>query len=104
MADTDLRQEAQQKAADQIDVTDKDVTSRGLPAGELSDEDLDREVHHLHDTRHETFMAGSADALTAHTERMLELEAEYLRRSPQNAQPDPRRMRDTSRELDGRDA
>lgn len=104
MADTDLRQEAQQKAAEQIDVTDKDVTSRGLPAGELSNEDLDREVSRLHDTRHETFLNGSSDALKAHTERMLELEAEYLRRFPDRAQPDPLRVRETSREIDGRDA
>lgn len=104
MADTDLRQEAKQKATDQIDVTDKDVTSRGLPAGKLNDEDLDREVSHLHNTRHETFLNGSSNALKAHTERMLELEAEYLRRFPDRAQPDPMRVRETSREMDGRDA
>jgi len=104
MADTDLSQEADEKAAQAVDVTDKEVTRRGVPAGEISDEDLEREVTHLHETRHQTFLGGSADALKAHTERMLELEAEFLRRMPERAQPDPLRVRDTSRELDGRGA
>ena len=59
---------------------------------------------HLHETRHTTFLNGSADALKAHTERMLELESEYMLRFPIKAEPDPLRMRDTSRELDGRGA
>jgi hypothetical protein len=104
MADTDLSREAENKADVAVDVTDKQVTARGVPAGELDDGDLEREVTHLHETRHQTMLNGSADALQAHTERMLELESEYLRRFPQNAQPDPLRMRDTSRELDGRGA
>ena len=104
MADTDLSREAEEKADAAVDVTDKKVTARGVPAGELDDGDLEREVSHLHDTRHQTFLGGSADALKAHTERMLELESEFLRRFPQSAKPDPLRMRDTSRELDGRDA
>jgi hypothetical protein len=103
MADTNLRQEAEQKA-NQIDVKDKEVTRRGHPATDLSDEDLDREVTRLHETRHETFLKGSSAALKAHTERMLELESEYLIRFPDRAQPDPRRVRETSREMDGRDA
>jgi hypothetical protein len=48
----------------------------------LSDEALERELQHLHETRHDTFLHGSEDALEAHTERMLELEQEYLRRHP----------------------
>ena len=103
MARTDLTHEADKKA-DAIDVTDKKLTARGVPASELDDADLERDVTHLHETRHQTMLDGSADALKAHTERMLELEAEYLRRFPQDTAPDPRRMRDTSRELDGRDA
>ena len=78
-------------------------TAGGVPPEELADEDLEREVHHLHETRHDTFLNGSADALQAHTERMLALEAEYLRRFPDRATPDPLRMRDTSREIDGRE-
>lgn len=100
----DLHQEAEKKADATVDVTDKEVTARGVPAPELSDEDLEREVAHLHETRHQTFLNGSADALTAHTERMLELEGEYAKRFPGNTRPDPLRMRDTSRELDGRGA
>jgi hypothetical protein len=103
MADANL-QEGTARKADQVDVTDKELTGHGHPAGALGDEDLDREVTRLHETRHETFLHGSAHALKAHTERMLELEAEYLRRFPERAQPDPLRVRETSREIDGRDA
>jgi hypothetical protein len=99
-----LRREAKNKADAVIDVTDKELTARGVPASELDDSTLEREIAQLHETRHDTLVDGSADALKAHTERMLELEAEYLRRFPQSATPDPRRMRDTSRQLDGRDA
>ena len=66
---------------------------QGIPAAELSDADLVREVRHLHNTRHETFLAGSEDAFETHTRRMLELEREYLRRFPDAASPDPRRTR-----------
>ncbi|MDQ1702257.1 MAG: hypothetical protein QOF57_1509 [Frankiaceae bacterium] len=52
----------------------------GIRATELSDEDLDRELAHLHETRHDTFMTGTPAALQNHTDRMLELEAEYTRR------------------------
>ena len=69
MSDTDLASEA--KAGAVIDVSDKDVTARGRPAGELSDD---------------------------------EVEAEYVGRFPDKAAPDPLRLRDTSRESDGRDA
>ena len=104
MRGTDLTREAAHKAEAAIDVSDKQVTYRGRPAGELADEDLEREVTHLHESRHEAFLNGSSDALRAHTERMLELEAEYLRRFPARAQPDPARVRATSRVKDGRDA
>ncbi len=79
-------------------------TESGIPGAELSEEDLQRQLEHLHQTRHETFLNGSADALDAHTKRMLELEAEYARRFPDRTQPDPLRQRETSREMDGRDA
>lgn len=104
MADTDLTREAQAKADAAVDVSDKALTARGRPAGEIDDADLEREVTHLHETRHTTFLNGSADALKAHTERMLELETEFMRRFPAKAEPDPRRLRDASRALDGRDA
>lgn len=79
-------------------------TETGVRAGELSDEDLERELGHLHETRHETFLNGSDDALQAHTERMLELEGEYRRRFPQKTEPDQLRTREGSREADGRGA
>jgi hypothetical protein len=65
----------------------------GIPAPELADGDLVREVRQLHRTRHATFIEGSEDAFETHTQRMLELEREYLRRFPDAASPDPRRTR-----------
>lgn len=77
-------------------------TQEGIAASELDDSTLERELEHLHETRHETFLNGSSDALQAHTERMLELEAEYARRFPERTQPDQLRTREGSREVDGR--
>ncbi|NDL55845.1 DUF6158 family protein [Phytoactinopolyspora mesophila] len=74
----------------------------GIPAQELDDDDLRREVRHLHDTRHDTLLDGSQSALEAHTKRMLELEAEFLRRFPAETAPDPRRTRAGSRSAAGR--
>jgi hypothetical protein len=67
----------------------------GVPASDLSDEDLERELTHLHETRHETFLRGTEDALQNHTERMFALEKEYLRRFPDLVVPDPQRVRAT---------
>ena len=64
----------------------------GVPASDLAEADLVRELAHLHETRHDTFLHGSPDALDAHTNRTAELEAEYLRRHPER-EVDPRRMR-----------
>ncbi|MFL6138613.1 MAG: DUF6158 family protein [Frankiaceae bacterium] len=75
----------------------------GIPASELSDEDLDRELTHLHETRHETFLSGSTEALKHHTDRMLELEAAYAERFPERVAPDPMRVRGTSRRAAGQD-
>jgi hypothetical protein len=68
----------------------------GVPASKLSDNDLDRELAHLHETRHETFLHGTEDALETHTTRMFELEKEYLRRFPDRVMPDPNRVRASS--------
>lgn len=65
----------------------------GVPATELRDEDLERELRHLHETRSDTFFNGTQDALETHTRRMLELEAEFARRSPELVAPDPSRVR-----------
>jgi hypothetical protein len=65
----------------------------GIPPDELSDEELERDVAHLHETRHDTFLNGTDDALQAHTERMLALESEFARRFPERSKPDPARVR-----------
>jgi len=54
----------------------------GVPAGDLSDEDLQRELAQLHRTRHDTFLHAPTEALQNHSERTAELELEYLRRWP----------------------
>lgn len=74
----------------------------GVPARALSDEALDRELAHLHETRHDTFLHGSEDALAFHTARTVELEQEYLRRTPDRV-IDARRTRIGNRELSGQE-
>ena len=69
----------------------------GVDPHELSDDDVVREVTRLHETRHETFLHGSADALLNHTRRTTELEDEYLRRHPER-EIDPGRLRAGARE------
>lgn len=68
----------------------------GVPAAALREDDLIRELTHLHQTRNDTFLHGSPDSLDAHTRRSAELEAEYLRRHPER-EIDPRRMRGGAR-------
>ena len=69
---------------------------QGVPGVDLSEEDLLRELAHLHETRHTTFLHGSDDALAAHTRRTEQLEAEYLRRHPQR-EVDRERLREGAR-------
>ena len=76
---------------------------QGIDPAALADDDLRRELKHLHDTRHDTVLGGSEDALEHHTRRMLDLEAEFLRRFPQEGAPDPRRTRAGSRKEAGQD-
>jgi hypothetical protein len=64
----------------------------GIPGAELSDEDLDRELEHLHETRHDVFLHGSQQSLEHHTWRTTDLECEYLRRHPER-DVDPERLR-----------
>ena len=73
----------------------------GVPTAELAEHDLIRELAHLHETRHETFLHGSDDALAAHTRRTTELEDEYVRRHPRR-HVDPERLRSGARERSGR--
>jgi hypothetical protein len=69
----------------------------GPAPDQLSDDDLLRELHHLHATRHTTLRHGSDDALATHTRRQDELELEYLRRNPAR-EVDPNREREGARE------
>jgi hypothetical protein len=69
----------------------------GIAAVDLSDDDLVRELAQLHRTRHETFLHGSAQALVRHTERLGELESEYLNRFPAR-DVDADRLRDGARQ------
>ena len=75
----------------------------GVPPSELDDDRLRQEVEHLHETRHRTLVTGSESALQAHTERMLALEEEFLRRFPEDGAPDPMRTRAGSRDNAGQD-
>ena len=69
----------------------------GVPAVDLTDDDLVRELAQLHRTRHETLRHGSAQALVRHSERLGDLEAEYLSRFPlREVAPD--RLRSGARE------
>jgi hypothetical protein len=58
------------------------MTEHGVPASELSDEDLAAQGTQAHATRNWVFLHGTAEQFAHHTERMLELEQEYLRRFP----------------------
>jgi hypothetical protein len=69
----------------------------GIPADQLGDGDLDRELRQMWDTRAETFFGGSTSALATHTKRMLELEDEYRRRFPERVQAEELRTRAGSR-------
>jgi Family of unknown function (DUF6158) len=75
--------------------------SHGIAPEALADDDLRREVTHLHETRHDTLLGGSESALEAHTQRMLALEREFRRRFPEDSAPDPARTRAGSRERAG---
>lgn len=54
----------------------------GVPASELSDEELEAQGKSAHETRNWVFLHGSAEQFAHHTARMLELEREYVRRHP----------------------
>ncbi len=69
----------------------------GVSPDDLAEPDLLRELEHLHNTRHGTFLHGAPDALREHTARSEQLEAEYLRRHPER-EVDPARTRAGSRD------
>ncbi len=57
--------------------------AQGVPARKLTDAELERQGVQAHATRHWVFLHGTAEQFRTHTQRMLELEQEYLRRHPQ---------------------
>lgn len=69
----------------------------GIDPRELTEEDLLRELRHLHVTRTDTLRHGSEDALAHHTTRMAEMEREYMRRFPER-EVDPGRLREGARQ------
>ena len=69
----------------------------GVAAAELEDDDLRTELHSIYRTREDTFLNGSQQSLEEHTERMMELEQEFLRRFPRETEPAARRTRSGAR-------
>ena len=73
----------------------------GRPARELDDDALERQGAHAHATRNWVFLHGTAEQFQRHTDRMLELEQEYLRRHPkrtwQGAADEPAQVDEATR-------
>jgi hypothetical protein len=67
------------------------MASHGIPASDLLDEDLFRELTSLHRTRLDALRHAPEPALVVHLTRTAELEAEYLRRWPKR-EVDPDRL------------
>jgi hypothetical protein len=59
------------------------MNATGRPVEELTDDELEAQGTQAHETRNWVFLHGSAEQFANHTERMLALEQEYLRRHPQ---------------------
>ncbi len=76
----------------------------GVRGRDLTDDALKRELRHMWRTREETVMRGSAHAIAAHTNRMLELEYEFIARFPHETQAAASRTRRGSRARDGQPA
>jgi hypothetical protein len=55
---------------------------QGVPAIDLTDEDLVAELASLHRKRHEALRFAGDSPLSTHLRRTAELEQEYLRRRP----------------------
>jgi hypothetical protein len=72
------------------------IIEEGVPAPELEEHELMRELGALHRTRHDTFLHGSFQALERHSARTTELELEYLRRHPER-DVEPGRLRSGAR-------
>jgi Family of unknown function (DUF6158) len=63
----------------------------------LDDKRLERDLRRLYETREETFLHGTRQALPNHTDRMLQLEHESANRFPERTRASERRARKGSR-------
>jgi hypothetical protein len=54
--------------------------AKGIAAKDLDDDELERELRQLFETRADAFFHGTKQALERHTERMHELEREFTKR------------------------
>lgn len=70
--------------------------TRGVPVRELSDEELERQGTYAHATRTWVMLHGTAEQFRHHTERMLELEQEYIRRHPKRTWQGVERAQDAA--------
>lgn len=70
----------------------------GVPARDLDDASLERALRNLWRTRQEVVVNGSGHAIRTHTDRMLELEHEYVARFPWLSVASPARTRRGARE------
>ncbi|MET9469698.1 DUF6158 family protein [Streptomyces sp. NPDC006544] len=81
-------------------MAEHEAREAGPSVSELEEGRLMKELEAIHRTRHETLLHGSDDALVTHTQRMGELEREYVRRHPGRAQT-PGRTRSGARARTG---
>jgi len=77
------------------------ATKLGIPARQLTDQALNRQLRTMWATREETVLHGASNAIARHTYRMLELEFEYIARFSSETTPSPGRTRRGSRARSG---
>jgi hypothetical protein len=73
----------------------------GVPARELNDADLKRQMRYMWKTREATVVHGGQQAIATHTHRMIELELEFIYRFPKETEASPSRTRRGSRARSG---
>ena len=73
----------------------------GLDPHRLDDAALERELRYLYATREETSFHGTRQALPNPTERLLQLDREYVGRFPERTKADALRTRKGSRSQAG---
>jgi hypothetical protein len=74
----------------------------GISPKTLADDRLERELRSLHETRVDTLLHGSPEALAHSTTRIAELEREYVARRP-GRDIDPDRLRAGARARAGQE-